>query len=328
MVIALYVDDLLMFANCIKELEELKEHLKERFDMKDLSDAHYCLGIQILRDRSKKQVRINQSKYIEDILNRFKMQDCNPILTPMDPGAKLSTEMSPKDDQNEIERMKKVPYQNAIRSLMYTMLGTRPDIAFAVGAVSRYSSNPGEGHWKAVKRILRYLKGTITYELTYGEAATLQGYTDADWAGAIDDRHSTSGYVFKLSGGAITWSSKKQATVALSSTEAEYMGLCQATKEATWIKRLLIKLEHHQANDSVNIYCDNQGVIALAKNAVHHTRTKHIDVQYHFIREKVQKNEIKILYCGTEDMVADIFTKGLGKDKHNRFRDGLGLTLP
>ena len=188
LVIALYVDDLLIFTNRIKELEELKKHLKERFDMKDLGDTHYCLGIQILRDRSKKQVRINQSKYIEDILSRFEMQDCNPISTPMDPGAKLSSKMSPRDDnQNEMEKMKAVPYQNAIRSLMYAMLGSRPDIAFAVGAVSRYLSNPGEGHWKAIKRILRYLKGTITYELTYGEAATLQGYTDADWAGAIDD---------------------------------------------------------------------------------------------------------------------------------------------
>ena len=257
------------------------------------------------------------------------MQDCNSILTPMDPGTKLSTEMSLKDNnQNEMEKMKAVPYQNAIRSLMYAMLGSRPDIAYAVGAVSRYLSNPGEGHWKAVKCIFRYLKGTIAYELTYGEAAVLQGYTDADLAGAIDDRRSTSGYIFKLSGGTITWSSKKQNTVALSSTEAEYMSLCQATKEATWIKRLLIELGSHQADNPVDIFCDNQGAIALAKNAIHHTRTKHINVQFHFIHKKLQGNEIKIWYCGTEDMVADIFTKGLGKDKHNHFRDGLGLTLP
>ena len=324
--VALYVDDLLIFANCVQELEDLKRQLNKCFDMKDLGDAHYCLGIQILRDRPKRQIRINQKKYISDILNRFNMQDCYPTLTPMDPGTKLSNDMSPKcDDQIETDRMKGVPYQNAVGSLMYAMLGTRPDVAYAVGAVSRYSSNPGEGHWKAVKHIFRYLKGTLEHELTYDDDSAIQGYTDADWAGALDDRCSTTGYTFVLAGGAVVWNSKKQPTVALSSTEAEYMALCQATKESTWIKRLLIELDFHRTTEPIHIQCDSQGAIALAKNAVYHARTKHIDIQYHFIRKKLQENEIKVSYCGTNDMVADILTKGLGKEKHSLFRVGLGL---
>ena len=165
----------------------------------------------------------------------------------------------------------------------------------------------------------------VNYELTYNNANELQGYTDANWAGSSDDRCSTIGFVFKLSGGAVTWNSKKQPTVALSTTEAEYMALCHSTKESTWVKSLLCELGCHKSTEPINIMCDNQGSIALAKNAVYHARTKHIDVRHHFIREKIEANEIKVSYCSTEEMVADILTKGLGKEKHNRFVREMGI---
>jgi len=210
------------------------------------------------------------------------------------------------------------------------MLGTRPDIAYAVGAVSRYSSNPGELHWKAVKRILRYLKGTANFALEYngGSSEKVKGYSDADWAGSLDDRRSTTGYVFTMNGAAVTWSSKKQPTVALSTTEAEYMAMTQAAKEAIWIRRFLAEVlgENEEANEKLEVFTDNQGALALAQNPVFHARTKHIDIRHHFIRE-VEGKDLSVSFCGTEEMVADVLTKGLSQEKHNYFVKGMGLRV-
>jgi hypothetical protein len=325
LMVAIYVDDILIFANHMNEIEKLKSQLQEKFDMKDLGEAHYCLGIQIKRNKKEGWIRINQTKYIDDILRRFNMQDSKPISTPMDSSAKLSKESSP-NDENETQNMKEIPYQNAVGSLMYAMLGTRPDIAYAVGAVSRYNSNPGESHWRAVKRIFRYLKGTRDLELHYGKTGkTLCGYSDADWAGDADDRRSTTGFTFLLGGGAITWKSQKQPTVALSTTEAEYMALCHSAKEAIWLKTLLRELGYQAGDTPTRIYTDNQGSMALAKNAVHHARTKHIDVRHHFIREKLEAKEITIEYCETDRMTADVLTKALARPKHHYFVENLGL---
>jgi hypothetical protein len=262
----------------------------------------------------------------KNILERFNMSDCKSAPTPMDAGIKLSKDMSPKNDE-ENEAMKSVPYQNAIGSLMYVMTGTRPDIAYAVGATSVYNSNPGEKHWKAVKRIMRYLKGSRDFELEYKSTNDpMHGYSDADWGGNADDRRSTTGYTFIMSDAAVCWGSKRQPTVALSTTEAEYMALTQATKEAVWLKRFLqdIKLE---TQNNVRILTDNQSSMALAKNPVFHARTKHIDIRHHFIRERVEAGDIELVFCKTEDMLADVLTKGLTKEKHNRFTEGIGLRV-
>jgi hypothetical protein len=206
------------------------------------------------------------------------------------------------------------------------MTSTRPDISYSVSAVSKYCSNYGPAHWQAVKRILRYLKGTAHYRLKLGDttSATLTGYCDADWAGDLDDRRSTSGYVFYIGNGVVSWSSKKQPTVALSTVEAEYMSSTHATKEAIWLKQLLAEIEIH-LDGPVLMYNDNQGCIQLAKNPAQHQRTKHIDLRHHYIREKLESGEITLQYCSTEDMVADLLTKALSKDKHNKCLDGLGL---
>jgi hypothetical protein len=212
---------------------------------------------------------------------------------------------------------------------MYAMVGSRPDIAFAQSVVSRYMSKPSHEHWLLVKKLLRYLQGTrdlcLRYSADFENGLTLYGYSDADWAGDKIDRHSTTGYIFFLAGAPVTWAAKKQPTVALSSTEAEYMAVTQACKEAIWLRRLLTDLGYNQEAPTI-IYEDNQGCIELARNPVHHSRTKHIDIQWHFIREKLESQEIQLKYCETANMVADICTKALPRVKFRHLRDLMGLT--
>ena len=324
LIVAVYVDDLLILANNVKTIDQIKEELSQKFEMTDLGEAHYCLGIQIIRDRQKGIIEINQAKYIEDVLKRFGMENSKPVATPMQTGTKLSKSMSPVTKE-EIDEMENVPYQSAIGSLMYAMLGTRPDIAYAVGALSQYSSKPGKEHWRAVKWIMRYLRGSTDYRLQYRRGGgVIEGYSDADWANNIDDRKSTTGYTFRLAGAAVSWSSKKQATVALSTTEAEYMALAQAVKEGIWLNRLLGEIGH-SPRLPITIHSDNQGAIDLTKNSMYHSRTKHIDIKHHFLRDVVELGTVGIIFCGTENMVADILTKGLAKQKHSFFCKGLGL---
>jgi len=205
------------------------------------------------------------------------------------------------------------------------MLGSRPDIAFAVSLVSRYGSNPLEAHWKIVETILRYLRGTLDMKLVYeGRLQPLIGYTDSDYAGDPNTRRSTSGFVFNVGSGPISWQAKRQPVVALSSCEAEYIGQSQATKEAIWLRELFKELEQPQASATV-IYCDNQGAMALARNPEHHNRSKHIDVAHHFQREKVADGTIDMKYVPTQKQVADGMTKALNKDKFNAFRMALGV---
>jgi len=221
-----------------------------------------------------------------------------------------------------------------IGSLMYLMIGTRPDIAAAVSIISQFASNPTILHHQAAKRIIRYIKGTINLKLNYEEKLNygdvrerepmLIGYSDANWGNDVNTRRSTTGYIFYLSGGAISWSSKRQATVALSSTEAEYMALTQATKEAIWLRGLLAELNYTQER-ATTLFEDNQSAIALAKNPVHHARSKHIDIQHHFIREKIESNEIEISYKSTDDMIADALTKPLARPRFAKLIDEMGL---
>jgi hypothetical protein len=209
---------------------------------------------------------------------------------------------------------------------MYAMLGTRPDLAFAVSVVSRFASNPTDRHWTAVKRILKYLAGTISMGLVFrGSLTSLNGYTDSDWAGDHDTRRSTSGYVFNVGSAAISWSAKRQPTVSLSSCEAEYIGQTQATKEAIWLQGFLKQIHPDLDGGATIIYGDNQGAIALAKNPQFHARTKHIDIQHHFVREKVAEGRIQLKYVPTTQQVADGLTKPLCRDKFQVFRTAVGV---
>lgn len=207
---------------------------------------------------------------------------------------------------------------------MYAMIGTRPDIAYAVSAVSQYSTNSGPSHWTAVRRIFRYLSGTKTVGLVYG-GGNCCGYTDADWGGS-EDRKSIGGYVFMINSGAVSWGSRKQSSVALSSTEAEYMSLTQGVKESLWLGELLWDLGATQYREEIRrIECDNQGAIALTRNPAYHARTKHIDIQYHFIRHHVESGTIQLTYCPTHEMTADIFTKPVPRPQFEKHFFGLGL---
>jgi hypothetical protein len=324
-IIALYVDDMILFTNDSKMLEIVKGKLRKEFEMKDLGELHYFLGIQVVRDKES-GLMLSQKRYIEDVLKTYNMQDCKPASTPFDSSTKLTRVEGAERDVELAER-----YQSLVGSLMYAMLGTRPDIAYAVGKLSRYFANPQQSHWIAAKHVLRYLKGTTDLALKVGGIPTrgrfgteVVGYVDSDYAGSLDDRRSTTGYVFKIGDGAVSWSSKRQPTVALSTTEAEYMATTQAGKEALWYRSFLEDIGIPQHTPTI-IHNDNQGSLSLAKNPVFHTRTKHIDVQHHFIRELVEEGKVGLVFCETENMLADILTKGLSRDKHRRFREEMGL---
>ena len=223
-----------------------------------------------------------------------------------------------------MQEMQGVPYKEAVGSLMYAMVVTRADIAFAVTQVSQFMSKPSLMHCAAVKRILRYLKGTLDVKLCLGGMdLTMKGYCDADWGGDVNSRRSTMGYVFFLGEGAISWSSKRQPTIALSTLEAKYMAISQSAKEAIWLRQLMADVGCVQERATM-IMCDNQGFIALAK---HHSRTKHIDVQHHFICEKVEEEVIELRYCPTQEMVADVLTKGLAIDKHGALKRAMRLEV-
>jgi hypothetical protein len=321
-IIAIYVDDLLITRKDRKEIDALKKALNNRFKMSDLGLVNFYLGMTVTRDRINRTLRLGQQAYLTKVLRDFGMEDCNPAVTPMDSnGSNLVP--APKDytaSQDEIKE-----YQRAIGSLMYAMLGSRPDIAFAVSMVSRFASNPTAEHMKAVKRILRYLKGTLNYQLTYrGDLQALTGYSDADWAGDKDTRRSTGGFVFNVGSGIVSWSSKRQATVALSSCESELMAQTQAAKEAIWLKRFLSEILY-QDQVAVVIHCDNQGAIALAKNDQFHARTKHIDIQEKWVREAVATKEVELQYISTDFQLSDGLTKPLPRDKFEFFRASIGV---
>jgi hypothetical protein len=321
--IALYVDDLIIASSSDKMMKETKQNLCDRFEMKDLGRLHYCLGIEIVW-RDDGTCMFNQSKYIGNVLERFHMQDCKPVSTPINSGTKLTKDMCPKTDE-EISEMNLVPYRSAVGSLIYLVTGTRPDIAVAVGEVAKYSNNPGKQHWMAVKRIMRYLKETIDFGIKCDpKSIELVGYSDADWAGDLDSRRSTTGYLFKLGNVPICWKSKRQPTVALSTAEAEYMALSMAVQTVIWIRKLLKDFCIASKEPTV-IYEDNQGCIAMAKNPVNHERTKHIDIRYNFVREKVEDKTIVVKYLETTDMLADILTKGLTRDQHRKLCDEIGI---
>ena len=229
-------------------------------------------------------------------------------------------------DDGVSRKVDRLNYQSMVGSLLYAAVATRPDIAQAVSAVAKFSAEPTVAHLTAAKRILRYLKGIIYACLLYSKSGNVEmrAYSDADWAGDQDDRHSTSGFVCQLSGGAISWSSKKQATVALSTTEAEYIALCATAQEVVWLRRLLSELGVQMFNPT-EVMEDNQGAIAMGRNPVNHNRTKHIDIRYHYVREAVDDGIITMTYCPTKEMIADALTKPLPRVQFEILRCDMGL---
>ncbi|GJS05372.1 transposable element [Tanacetum coccineum] len=317
----LYVDDMLVATKDMEEVKKLKILLNTEFDMKDLGAARKILGMEIIRDRKHGKLFLSQKSYIEKIISRFGMSSAKSVNTPSSANFRLSTTCAPQNEA-EIEYMSRIPYASAVGSLMYAMVCTRPDIAHAMSVVSRYMAHPGKEHWNAVKRIFRYLKGTSDVGLIYGgdREYLVAGYSDSDYAADLDARRSLTGYVFTIGNSVVSWKATLQPSVALSTTEAEYMALTEAAKEGIWLKGLIEDLGFPQ--DQATVFCDSMSAICLAKDQVYHDRTKHIDVRYHFIRSE---RRIKVEKIGTQDNPADVFTKPVPLSKFRRCLDLLNI---
>jgi len=307
--VAIFVDDLLIMGSSPNIINKYKEAIGQRFKMKDLGELTNILGMSVIRDRENGIIKLSQPRYIKDILYRFGYLDCNPVVTPLDPGTKLSKEMCPTTTE-EKEIADRFPYKEIVGCLMYLMVSTRPDLANAMTCLSKYMTCHGQGHHRAAIHALRYLKGTQDLGITYGrsERITPFGCCDADWAGDIDTRRSTTGYVFFMAGGPVCWKCKNQPTVALSSSESEYMSLGVAAQEAIHLRSLCQDL-NVLVTEPLLIFEDNTGAIAMAANPVMHERSKHIDIKHHFIREKVAEKLITLKHLPTTLMLADLLTK-------------------
>jgi hypothetical protein len=314
----LYVDDIVLTSNTPAYLDHLITQLSTVFDLKDLGSLHYFLGLQVTRDSSG--LYLNQAKYANDLLKKHHMLDSKPAKSPSCPNTRLSLhEGDPLPDPHG--------YRSLVGALHYLTF-TRPDISFSVHQVCQYMSAPTTIHLAAAKRILRYLRGTLHHGIAFTPGPLqLSAYTDADWAGDPDDRRSTSGYLVYLGSNPITWSAKKQPTVSRSSTESEYRALAIASAELYWIRTLLKDLGIYLSQTPI-LWCDNVSALAIASNPVFHARTKHIEVDFHFVRERVLRKDLEVKFVSTIDQLADIFTKSLPTQRFIDLRRNLMVSVP
>ncbi|SGY26808.1 BQ5605_C018g08798 [Microbotryum silenes-dioicae] len=319
--IALYVDDLLMISPSLPEIERTLQGLEQRYGVKRLGEAEYILGIQIRRSPDG-SISLSQEQYHKDVLARFGMSDAHPVATPMQSNLRLEVELQPTPFPDRTR------YLQAIGSLMYASTGTRPDLAYTVGYLARFSHSPSAAAWGAVKHAFRYLAGTLSYGLRYarGDPVPLLGYSDCNWGACVRSSKSTMGYTFVYAGAAVSWSSRLQSRVADSTCDAEYLALSHAGKEAIFLRQLFGELGLPSLQP-VLIYGDNQGANALTKNPVFHARTRHICLREHFVRDMVSLGDITVQYINTGEMTANIFTKALSRDLFARHRGRLG-SLP
>lgn len=319
-IVGVYVDDLTIAAKKIRTLEAFKATMSSTYDMKDLGELHFILGLEVTRDRPNRTLYLGQKLYIGSILKRFSFDDCREATTPLPPKSILVAR-EPNDLPTD-----KARYLSAVGSLMYAMLGTRPDIAFAVGLLGRFANDPSESHWTAVTHVFRYLAHSRDLQITYGSGyREMQGYSDSDFATSDPGkRRCTSGYVYTLWGGAISWQSKRQPSVALATGDAEYIGLAQAARETVWLRQLLTELGLSQCAATI-LYGDNRASLALSQNPIGHSRSKQIDIRYHFLRELVERDVIITKYTPTASMIADGLTKPLGRGALEVSLDSFGL---
>ncbi|CAM8895916.1 unnamed protein product [Rhodiola kirilowii] len=284
--------------------------------MKDLGAAKRILGMQIQRDMKQGTLLLCQSDYLGKVLERFQMQNAKPVSILVASHFKVSKDQEPQDEQ-ERDLIKNVPYSNVIGCLLYAMVCTRPDISHGVSLVSRHMANPGRSHWQVVKWMLRYIKGTLDKGLLFGgdqlTSEIVEGFVYSDYAGSVDIRKSQTGLVFTVFGTVVSWKANLQKVVALSTTEAEFIAITEAVKEALWLKGIMAELGHGQ--ECVKVHSDTQGAIHLSKHQVFHERSKHIDVRMHFVREVAETGEVKLVKVNTNDNPADMLTKSVPSSK-------------
>ncbi|KAI5354098.1 hypothetical protein L3X38_006993 [Prunus dulcis] len=316
LIVSLYVDDIVYTGSCVKLLEEFKNDMMKHYEMTDLGLLYHFLGMGVVQ--TNKHTFLHQKKYAMKVIEKFGLKDCKSVVTPL-----VASERLCKEDGSEAANENE--YRQIVGSLLY-LTATRPDIMFASSLLARFMHNPTRKHMGTAKRVLRYIQGTLDFGIEFikGKSATLIGYCDSDWAGSEDDRRSTSGYAFTLGSGMFSWASIEQNTVALSTAEAEYVSAAEATSQAKWLRFVLEDFGEEQV-EGTPILCDNTSAIAMAKNPVFHQKTRHISRKFHFIREAMQAKEIELIYCKTEDQIADILTKALSKDRFVYLRDLLGV---
>jgi hypothetical protein len=320
-IVGVYVDDLIIISNKLEAVNDFKARLKSKFDITDMGDISWILGMKVVRDRSRKRLHLHQQKYAQDILELFRMHDAKPSHYPAAPGVRLSKE--DPDGTTKGNEVDATHYRSMVGKLVYLMVGSEPSIAFAVGQLSRFFSCPVRHHLEAAKLALRYVKSILKSQgLTFrgDEGLRLYAYCDSDWAGCPDTRRSTSGYVVMFCGAAVAWISKRQPTVALSSAEAEYVTACFAAQEVQWIRQLIAEIGIPLNKRPTTVYSDSQSAMHMAANPTA-GRAKHMDIKYHFAKEAVQRGVVKFQYVSTTEQAADGMTKGLPGPKTIQFRD-------
>ena len=327
--LVLYVDDILLATNDISMLVETKNFLKGNFEMKDLDEASFVLGIEIHRDRSRRIFGLSQKSYINKVLKRFGMHDCKPRDTPIAKGDKFCLEQCPKG-KLEIQEMQKIPYASAVGNLMYAQVCTRPYIAYIVGVLGRYLSNPGMDHWKAAKKVMCYLQRTKGHMLTYRRSDNMEiiGYSDSDFAGRQDSRKSTLGYVFLLAGGAISWRSAKQSLVTSSTMAAEMVAVYEASNEGIWLRNFVTGLRILEGIERpLKLYCDNKAAVMYSNNSRSSVKSKFVDIKYQVVKECVQSGKFAIEHLGTNSMIADPLTKGIVPKVFHEHTARMGISV-
>lgn len=311
-----YVDDIILTGNDEIEMEKIKRKLAADFEIKDLNLLRYFLGMEVAHNRSG--ISVSQRKHTLDLLKETGMMRCKLADTPIDPKMKFDE----LGDQTPVDKGR---YQHLVEKLIY-LAHTRPDISFADSTVSQFMHMPYEVHMEAINRILQYLKGTPGKGLYFKKNAqrTIEAFTDADWAGSVTDRKSTSGYCMMVWGNLVTWRSKKQTVVMRSSAESEFRVVAHGICELLWLKLLLEELGFKE-NCPMKLYCDNKAAISISHNPVHHDRTKHVEVDRHFIKEKIDNETICLTYVPTSEQAADILTKGLSRIMFEKIIDKLEM---
>ncbi|XP_015689736.2 uncharacterized mitochondrial protein AtMg00810-like [Oryza brachyantha] len=316
--ILVYVDDIIVASSSERATSALLQDLKAEFALKDLGELYYFLGIEV--SKTHNGIVLTQDKYATNLLKKVGMLDCKPANTPLSVSEKLSLHEGSLLGPNDATQ-----YRSIVGALQYLTL-TRPDIAFSVNKVCQFLHAPTTVHWTAVKRILRCIKQCTSMGLNIHRSGStrVSGFSDADWAGSVDDRKSTGGFAVFIGSNLVSWSARKQATVSRSSTQSEYKAIANATVEIMWVQTLLVELRI-KSPQAAKIWCDNLGAKYLSANPVFHARTKYIEVDYHFVRERVSQKLLEIDFVSSGDQVADGFTKPLSVRLLENFKSNLNL---